>query len=147
MLPWQVLQSPLPIAMWLAAPEVPTVPGGTTIVAPYQAIPEAWQVWHVSALTAVWPADESTGLPVSLNPVPLSVSVEAWQAPQSALLTGMWLPAPEVPSVPGGCIGWPPVPGPVPANGPLPAPWQAEQLSLVTDAWFIFDSAGVKPDA
>ena len=108
--------------MWLVDPEVPAVPGGTTVVTPYHTMPELWQVWHVSALTAVWPAADSVGLvaPGILKPVPLSVSVEAWQAAQSALLTGMWLPAPDVPSVPGGGTGCPPVPGPLPANGPLP---------------------------
>src|SRR5271165_4196328 len=118
--------------MWLAAPEVPTVPGGTTSVTPYHAMPELWHVLHVRALTAVCPVDDSKGVVVSLNPVPLSVSVEAWQATQSDVLTGMWLPAPEAPTVPGGCTGRPPVPGPVPANGPLPEPWQAPQVSLVT---------------
>ena len=118
--------------MWLADPEVPTVPGGTTVVTPYHAMPELWQVWQVSALTAVWPLADNNGLVASLNPVPLSVSVEAWQPAQSALLTGIWLPEPDVPSVPGGCTGCPPVPGPLPANGPLPEPWQVVQLSEVT---------------
>ena len=65
---WQVAQSPVPSAMWLADPDVPTVPGGTTIVAPYHAIPELWQVAHVSALTAVCPAADSTGEVVILKP-------------------------------------------------------------------------------
>src|SRR5690349_7004031 len=100
---WHVLHPPVPNAIWLPAPEVPTVPGGTTIVTPYQAIPAAWQVWQVSALTAVWPAADSAGVVPTLNPVPVIASTAAWHVvPQSAEPTGMWLPAPEVPTVPGG---------------------------------------------
>src|SRR5579864_2492980 len=90
-LPWQVTQSPVPSAMWLAAPEVPTVPGGTTSVGtPYQAMAELWQLAHVRALTAVCPVDDSRGVLVSLKPVPVIASTAAWHAvPQSAVLTGM----------------------------------------------------------
>jgi hypothetical protein len=91
-LPWQVLQSPVPSAMWLAAPKVPTVPGGTTSVAtPYQAIPELWQAPHLSVLTAVCPVADSSGVvPVSEKPVPVIWSLEAWhEVPQSADPTGM----------------------------------------------------------
>src|SRR5229473_1870423 len=87
--PWQLLQPPLPSAMWLAAPAVPTVPGGTTTDTPYHAMPALWQLWQLSALTAVWPVEDSNGVLVSLKPVPLSVSLTAWQPAQSALLTGM----------------------------------------------------------
>src|SRR2546427_7334136 len=68
---WQLLQPPLPSAMWLAAPEVPTVPGGTTTDTPYHAMPAPWQLWQLSALTAVWPVEDSSGVLVSLKPVPL----------------------------------------------------------------------------
>src|ERR1700739_3805187 len=105
---WQALQSPVPSAMWLPAPTVPTVPGGTTsALTPYHAIAALWQLAPDSAFTAVWPADVSTGLAVILKP-PCEVELELWQAPQSADPIGMWLPAPEVPTVPGGCSGWPP---------------------------------------
>src|SRR4029077_3457320 len=144
---WHAVHPPVPSAMWLADPDVATVPGGTTIVVPYHAMPAAWQLWHDSALTAVWPVDDSDGVPVTLKPVPLSVSVTAWQATQSALLTGMWLPEPDVPSVPGGCLGCPPVPWLVPANGPLPAPWQVVQLSLVTAECTILLNVGPEPGA
>src|SRR6266403_2152400 len=86
---WQLLQPPLPSAMWLAAPEVPTVPGGTTTDTPYHAMAALWQLWQLSALTAVWPVEDSNAVLVSLKPVPLSVSLTAWQPEQSALLTGM----------------------------------------------------------
>jgi len=58
--------------MWLAAPAVPTVPGGTTTDTPYHAMPAPWQLWQLSALTAVWPVEDSNGVLVSLKPVPLS---------------------------------------------------------------------------
>ncbi len=41
---WQALQPPVPSAIWLADPDVPTVPGGTTVVTPNHAIPDAWQL-------------------------------------------------------------------------------------------------------
>jgi hypothetical protein len=53
------------------------------------------------------------------------------------------LPEPEVPSVPGGATGWPPVPGPLPENGPLPAPWHVVQLSLVTAECTILLNVGL----
>src|SRR5712671_5038302 len=140
---WQLLQPPLPSAMWLAAPAVPTVPGGTTTDTPYHAMPALWQLWQLSALTAVWPVEDSNGVLVSLNPVPVIASLLAWHVvPQSAEATGIWLALPEVPSVPGGCLGCPPVPWLVPANGPLPAPWQLVQLSLVTDECTILLNVG-----
>src|SRR6266478_880023 len=127
--------------MWLPAPEVPTVPGGVLIVTPNQALPEPWQVAQVTAdTTAVWPAADSAGVALILKPVPVIASVVAWQlVPQSADPSGIWLPLPEVPTVPGGCFGWPPVPWLVPANGPLPEPWQVVQLSLVTDECTMID--------
>ena len=85
---WQVVQPPLPSAMWLADPAVPTVPGGTTTVAPYHAMPAAWQVWQVSALTTVWPAADSAGAVVSLKP-PCEVELALWQLTQSADPYGM----------------------------------------------------------
>src|SRR6266446_238964 len=121
---WQVLQPPVPSAMWLAAPVVPTVPGGTTIVTPNHAMPELWQVWQVNDDTAVWPAADSAGVVLIWKPVPVIASAVAWQALQCAEAIGMWLPAPGVPTVPGCCFGWPPVPWLVPENGPLPGPWQ-----------------------
>src|SRR3974390_986549 len=81
---------------------------------------------------AVCPAADSTGVPDSLKPVPVIASVVAWQPVQSAEPTGMWLPLPAVPTVPGGCTGCPPRPRPLAANGPLPAPWQLVQLSELT---------------
>src|SRR5260221_8518614 len=53
---WQVLQPPVPSAMWLAAPVVPTVPGGTTIVTPNHAMPELWQGLQNKDGPAAWPA-------------------------------------------------------------------------------------------
>src|SRR3974390_1553900 len=128
---WQVLQSSaLGSGRWLAAPGVPTVPGGTLIVTPYHAIPALWQPLQVSADTAVCPVADSAGVVAILKPVPVIASLSAWQVvPQSADPIGMWLVAPEVPTVPGGCTGCPPVPGPVPANGPLPEPWQGRQVA------------------
>jgi len=52
-------------------------------------MPAAWQLWHDSALTTVWLVDDSCGVVPILKPVPLSVSVAAWQPAQSAVLTGM----------------------------------------------------------
>src|SRR6266436_6388876 len=139
---WQVLQPPVPSAMWLAAPVVPTVPGGTTIVTPNHAMPELWQVWQVNDDTAVWPAADSAGVVLIWKPVPVIASAVAWQALHSAEETGMWLPAPGVPTVPGCCFGCPPMPWLVPENGPLPGPWHALQASEATDEWTIFDVDG-----
>ena len=79
---------------------------------------------------------------MSLKPPPPITSLEAWQAvPQSALPTGMWLPAPGVPTVPGAGSGWPPAPG-VPANVVALAPWQAPHVSEVTAECTIFEMPG-----
>src|SRR6266478_1030583 len=100
---WQLLP-PLPSAMWLAAPAVPTVPGGTTTDTPYHAMPAPWQLWQLSALTAVWPVEDSSGVLVSLKP-PCEVELALWQPTQSVDPYGIGLPAPGVPIVPGGCFG------------------------------------------
>src|SRR6266481_3294844 len=89
---WQLLQPPLPSAMWLAAPAVPTVPGGTTTDTPYHAMPAPWQLWQLSALTAVWPVEDSSGVLVSLKPVPWPVPANGplpapWQLVQLSLVT------------------------------------------------------------
>src|SRR6267154_1637043 len=70
---WQVLQSPVPSAMWLAAPLVPTVPGAALAVVPSQATspgvePERWQVAHARLDTAACPAAVSAGVAVILKP-------------------------------------------------------------------------------
>src|SRR6266403_914109 len=78
---WQVLQPPVPSAMWLADPAVPTAPGGTTAVTPYHAMAEAWQVSQVSALTAVCSVADSAGVGVSLKP-PCEVELALWQPTQ-----------------------------------------------------------------
>jgi len=67
-----------------------------------------------------------------MEAVPVIASAVAWQALHCAEAIGMWLPAPGVPTVPGCCFGWPPVPG-CAENGPLPGPWQVLQVSLATD--------------
>jgi hypothetical protein len=140
---WQVLHPPVPSAMWLADPGVPTVPGGTTIVTPNHAMPEPWQLAQATVEpTAVCPAADSAGVAVRWKPVPVIESLEVWQLEQSSEASGIWLPLPEVPTVPGCCIGWPPAPWLVPENGPLPLPWQAVQASLVTAECTIFDVDG-----
>src|SRR5260221_5202451 len=90
---WQVLQPPVPSAMWLAAPVVPTVPGGTTIVTPNHAMPELWQVWQVNDHTAVWPAAASAGgLPV-LKPGPVIAPAGARAGLDSAGARRDWVAA------------------------------------------------------
>src|SRR6266566_3683240 len=80
--PWQLEQAAPASGMWV---DSCAASAGT----PYQAAPVPWQLAHDSALTAVWPVEDSSGVLVSLKPVPLSVSLTAWQPEQSALLTGM----------------------------------------------------------
>src|SRR5258708_6754885 len=134
--------------MWLAAPGVPAVPGGVLIVTPNQALPGPWQVAQVTAdTTAGCPAADRAGVVLSLNRVPVMALVEAWQPTQSAEPTGIWLAVPEVPTVPGGCTGCPPVPCEVPENGPLPEPWQAVQVSAVTAECTMIDLPTPNPAA
>src|SRR5689334_7067095 len=71
-------------------------------VTPYQvAFPAPWQVEQASADTAACPAADSCGVVVILNP-PVDVEVGLWQLSQPAPPIGMWLAAPDVPTVPGG---------------------------------------------
>jgi hypothetical protein len=46
LLAWQVLHAPVPMAMWLAAPEVPIDPGGPTADTPsHVTLPEVLPAW------------------------------------------------------------------------------------------------------
>src|SRR5215469_18228576 len=84
-----------------------------------------WQVWQAVLATTVWPATLSVGfeifaLPI-LNPPALTLPV-VWQPelPQSAVPIGKWL----LPGHPTIVIV---LEGGGPANGPVPAAWQALQ--------------------
>jgi len=120
---WQPLQATVPEDRLSGGM---CVDAGVTMLTPvgsFQVSPIVWQLWHEIALSVVWPAAESTGVPLSTKPAPLLVIVSlaplnAWHPLplQPTLPIGMWLPAPGVPTVPGICHGCPLVPWPVPAN-------------------------------
>src|SRR5438445_11501353 len=70
-------------------------------------------------------------------PAKLTWFVFAWQVLQlSPLGIGMWLPAPDVPTVPGGVLI-------VTPNHAMPELWQVWQVSDTTAVWPVADSAGV----